>query len=94
MNKNKKPTRTLTLIGLTVLATVVVRGAAAEVSRVSLNGTVADTIKAQEVKDSQWFAYDVEMEPGNGMPCCYQRDGEANGKEGCMVGEVLVLISA
>ncbi|TQV89360.1 HEAT repeat domain-containing protein [Aliikangiella coralliicola] len=45
-----------------------------EIRKVNAEKSIEKTIEAQDIKGDTWFTYQVEMEPNNGMPCCYRGD--------------------
>ena len=66
------------VLGLASLVAVTLSVPAYANESVNLNGNVEATLKKHVGKDG-WAFYEVDMEPNNGMPCCYQKSG----KQGC-----------
>ncbi len=44
-----------------------------EKKTINVNNSIEEAISKASTSDDQWFVYEVDMEPGNGSPCCYQR---------------------
>lgn len=42
----------------------------ADLSSIALNSSIVKTVASLSSTQGQWFTYQVEMEPNNGMPCC------------------------
>ncbi|MCJ8267890.1 MAG: hypothetical protein MJK04_00635 [Psychrosphaera sp.] len=55
---------------LTALALSVALGTAGAAS-ITAGTSLSTTINSQAQSADQWFTYQVNMEPGNGMPCCF-----------------------
>ncbi len=44
-----------------------------ELSRIEINRNITKTLNSAKFDEAdQWISYQVEMEPNNGMPCCFQ----------------------
>lgn len=61
----------LATIGL-IFTCSLVFSISAKVNQVS--GSIKEIIETNTNSTSHWFSYQVEMEPNNGMPCCYSKD--------------------
>lgn len=56
----------------TILGTAVASNLnGAQVKVLSAGNDLRQTIESQAKSSNQWFSYTVEMEAGNGSPCCY-----------------------
>lgn len=46
-----------------------------QVSRIEIKQSISKTLDASNLNNTeQWISYQVDMEPDNGMPCCFQGD--------------------
>lgn len=46
-----------------------------DVTQINAGNSLLSTVNSAAGSDEQWFGYQVDMEPGNGSPCCYSGSG-------------------
>ncbi len=77
--KNKYLALPLTALALSVAIST------ATAASITAGSSLSTTLKSQAGSADQWFTYQVAMEPGNGMPCCFanNKNWGNDAKRGC-----------